>query len=111
MIGWEIAYRSSILADVIERHGMDNNRSLQNELKRSLEQVQQLQDDWKKNDPDYEVIMSYLVPHMEDIGRSFPHEMWPQMTFISYKLLKGVLKDNGLSKELKVSHMQSTTLH
>lgn len=90
---------------------MNTKTTYQELLKLACDQVEQMQEEWRKNDPDFDSIMVYLHPQMEQVGAKLPHETWPNITQMMYQMLKTVLKDNGLSKEQQGDPLHSATLH
>ncbi len=90
---------------------MNTDNAYQESLKRACDQIEQMQEEWRKNDPDFDSIMVYLHPQMPQVGSALSHETWPKITQIMYQMLKNVLKDNGLSKEQQGDPLHSATLH
>lgn len=63
-------------------------------LDQSVQTIESLQRNWSETDPDYNAILPYLQPQMEEIGSQFPPNMWPKMIDIQYKTLKKALVEN-----------------
>ena len=61
------------------------------ELDGAVEAVQQMQNKWQSNDPDFPAILPHLQPMMTEIGRSYPPALWPQLLDLQYKALKKAL--------------------
>jgi hypothetical protein len=69
-----------------------NNQQLLNE---SISAVEQLQANWQKTDPDYQKIVGHLQGQMEEIGKNYPPQFWPQLLDTQYKILKKALADSA----------------
>lgn len=62
-------------------------------------QIEQMQEEWRQKDLDYTILISYIQPYTEWIGKNYPPEFWPSLILMMYQIVKKVLKDNGLTKE------------
>ena len=88
-----------------------NNDMYTNEIRDSCDKVTQMQRYWKENDPDYHVLISYLLPQMEEIGRDYPAKMWPELILMNYKLIKKIIHDLFENKTISGSYLASKTFH
>lgn len=54
----------------------------------SVSKIEQMQNGWASTDPDYQSILPYLQPQMQEIGSKFPPHMWPEMVALQYQTIK-----------------------
>lgn len=62
-------------------------------VNQSVSTIDQMQQNWSKSDPDFQAILPYLQKHIDDIGKTYPPHMWPQVVDMQYKTLKTALSD------------------
>ena len=55
--------------------------------------VDSMQRHWQENDPDFAAILPHLQPYMQEIGKSYPPHMWPQVIDLQYKSIKKALTE------------------
>ena len=60
-------------------------------LSEAVSNVTAMQNNWLKNDPDYNVILPHLQPLINDIGSKYPPAMWAETLDLNYKALKKAL--------------------
>jgi hypothetical protein len=75
------------------------------------DKVAKMQKYWEENDQDYHILITYLLPIMDEIGRDYPAEMWPELVLMNYKLIKQIIHDLFYSKTISGSHLISRDFH
>jgi len=64
----------------------------------AISDVESLQGNWKKTDPDYNAILPHLQPLMQEIGAKYPPHLWASTIDIQYKTLKKALTSTVRAK-------------
>lgn len=57
----------------------------------SIAQVNAMEANWKKTDPDASALLPHLKAQMERIAKTFPPEQWPAVIEMQYQSLKGAM--------------------
>jgi DNA-binding transcriptional regulator of glucitol operon len=92
--------RSRELQARINREAQNRTQAQQTEAERTQElsgvvaSVEQLQENWQRNDPDFPAILPHLQPLMAEIGSKYPPALWPQLLELQYKSLKKALSES-----------------
>jgi hypothetical protein len=71
----------------------DHQQQHQAVMNESIAQVNALEANWKKTDPDAAALLPHLKAQMEDIARKFPPAQWPAIVEMQYKSLKRALAE------------------
>lgn len=62
-------------------------------MNESIAQVNAMEANWKKTDPDAAALLPHLKAQMEDIARKFPAAQWPVIVEMQYKALKKAMAE------------------
>lgn len=78
-----------------QRQEFDARRSQQEQsanreaaINSSVAAVEAQQKAWSQTDPDYNAILPYLQPHIEEIGSKYPPEQWAGLIKLQYNAIK-----------------------
>jgi hypothetical protein len=90
-----------------ERSTRENQQNRQNQehvqntqavLNSAVSEVETLQANWLKTDPDFNAILPHLQPQLAEIGKTYPPHLWARTLEIQYKSLKKALVEQGAGK-------------
>lgn len=101
----ELAQKRAIEARISrERQSHAQQRQMQYQqeqaLNQAVSQVEQLQANWAKTDPDYQAVLPYLQAKMEEVGKSFPPHQWANVISLQYQSLKDALAAQNRQRDI-----------
>lgn len=73
-------------------------QSTQAALDTAVADVETLQANWLKTDPDFNVILPHLQPQLTEIGKNYPPHLWAKTLEIQYKSLKKALVEQNAGR-------------
>lgn len=79
-------------------------------IQASISEVEEQQKAWSKSDPDYNAILPYLQPHIEEIGSKYPPEQWAGLIRMQYNVIKQAVANAANSNKPSVQPLRSNSM-